>query len=303
MTDEFFNSQPEFLRKSESRVRFDWRFDEPKKYQEMVAGYYRMISGVDLVVGRIRDALKKKGLADNTVIIFTADNGYFLGERGFADKWYIYEHSIRVPLIVFDPRAAASEGGQVLDSVALNVDLAPTHAGTGRRGDSEGGAGPSLVPFLNGETPADWRTDFFYEHLFDRHNIPKSEGVRTERYTYVRWFEQKPVVEELYDHVADFDQVKNLIADPAFAAVRDELRKRTTELRDRYGGPIARIRPTRRSDWLQWARWESNPLPRCYEHPARPLSFRPGTQISLSLRRELESHSFTGSHCTASMIT
>ena len=86
-----------------------------KKYQEMVAGYYRMISGVDLVVGRIRDALRKHGLADNTVIVFTADNGYFLGERGFADKWYIYEHSIRVPLIVFNPLAAKNRRGQVND--------------------------------------------------------------------------------------------------------------------------------------------------------------------------------------------
>ena len=105
MTDDFFNALPDFLKNSESRVRFKWRFDEPKKYQVMVRGYYRMISGVDLVIGRIREALKKRGLADNTVIIFTSDNGYFLGERGFADKWYIYEHSIRVPLLVFDPRA------------------------------------------------------------------------------------------------------------------------------------------------------------------------------------------------------
>ena len=111
MTDAFFNALPEFLRKTESRVRFHWRFDEPKKYQAMVAGYYRMISGVDLVIGRICAALKKQGLAGNTVIVFTADNGYFLGERGFADKWYIYEHSIRVPLIVFDPRRRKKVGG------------------------------------------------------------------------------------------------------------------------------------------------------------------------------------------------
>ena len=78
--------------------------------------------------------------------------------------------------------------------------------------------GRSLVPLLKGEARR-LRTDFFYEHLFERDNIPKSEGVRTERFTYVRWFEQKPLVEELYDHTADFDEVKNLIADPRFAAV------------------------------------------------------------------------------------
>jgi arylsulfatase A-like enzyme len=237
MTDEFFDRHPAFLKDTESRVRFKWRFDEPRKYQEMVAGYYRMISGVDLVVGRIRAALKAKGLDENTVIVFTADNGYFLGDRGFADKWYIYEHSIRVPLIVFDPRAAKADRGRVASRMALNVDVAPTLLETAGVAVPKELQGRSLVPLLKGEVPRDWRTDFFYEHLFERRNIPKSEGVRTERYTYVRWFEQKPVAEELYDHVADFEQVKNLIHDPKFAEVRDALRKRTTELRDRYGGP------------------------------------------------------------------
>ena len=237
MTDEFFEAHPAFLKETESRVRFKWRFDEPKKYQEMVAGYYRMISGVDLVVGRIRAALKAKALDENTVIVFTADNGYFLGERGFADKWYIYEHSIRVPLLVFDPRAAKADRGRVVSRMALNVDVSPTLLELAGVAVPKEVQGRSLAPLLKGEVPRDWRTDFFYEHLFERKNIPKSEGVRTERYTYVRWFEQKPVVEELYDHVADFEQVTNLIADPKFADVRDALRKRTTDLRDQYGGP------------------------------------------------------------------
>jgi arylsulfatase A-like enzyme len=237
MTDEFFNSQPDFLKESESRVRFKWRFDEPKKYQAMLAGYYRMISGVDLEVGKIRAALKEKGFDRDTVIVFTSDNGYFLGERGFADKWYIYEPSIRVPLIVFDPRAAKPQQGRTVSQMALNVDISPTLLELACIRVPKNVQGRSLVPLLKGERPADWRTDFFYEHLFERNNIPKSEGVRTERFTYVRWFEQKPVVEELYDHIADFDEVKNLIADPKFADTRDSLRKRTTELRDLYGGP------------------------------------------------------------------
>lgn len=237
MAAEFFDRHPDFLKDTESRVRFKWRFDEPRKYQEMVAGYYRMITGVDLVVGRIREALVKKGLAKNTVIVFTADNGYFLGERGFADKWYIYEPSIRVPLVIYDPRAGKERRGKTIDAMALNVDLSPTLLELAGVPVPKQVQGRSLVPLLRGQKPQDWRTDFFYEHLFERNNIPKSEGVRTERYTYVRWFEQKPVVEELYDHVVDFEQVKNLIADPKFADVRDRLRRRTTELRDAYGGP------------------------------------------------------------------
>lgn len=238
MTDDFFNAQPAFLKNSDSRVRFKWRFDEPKKYQEMVRGYYRMISGVDVVIGRIREALKKHKLDDNTVIIFTSDNGYFLGERGFADKWYLYEPSLRVPLIIFDPRAKPALRGRVVDEQALNIDLCPTVLELAGVQVPKLTQGRSLVPILQGKTPADWRTDFFCEHLFDNKMVPKSEGVRNQRFTYLRWFEQKPVVEELYDHVADFDETHNLVKDARYADVLDKLRKRTTELRDKYGGPF-----------------------------------------------------------------
>lgn len=236
MASEFFDNQPAFLRKTESRVRYNWRFDEPKKYQEMVAGYYRMISGVDLAIGRILKELEDAGMGGNTVVLFTSDNGYFLGERGFADKWYIYEPSVRVPLIIRDFRKPIP-GGRVIEPMALNVDLSPTITNLAGIPIPAVVQGRSLLPLVAGQKPADWRTDFFYEHLFEHTGIPKSEGVRTARYTYVRWFQQDPMVEELYDHLADFDEAHNLIADPKHAELRDQFRKRTTELRDQYGGP------------------------------------------------------------------
>jgi arylsulfatase A-like enzyme len=251
MTEEIFNAQQEFLKKSESRVRFNWRFNEPQKYQEMVKGYYRMISGVDLVIGRIRDELQKRGLAENTIIIFSSDNGYFLGERGFADKWYIYELSCRVPLIVYDPRAPKEQRGKEAGAVALNIDIPPTmlaYAGVEIPKQYQGRA---LQPLLKGEQPADWRTDFFYEHLFDRPNIPKSEGVRDPRWSYVRWFEANPLAEELYDRDTDPDQIKNLVKDEKFAAELNRLRKRTDELRDLYGGayyPRPKLKSTKNQD-------------------------------------------------------
>ncbi len=242
MTDAFFNAQPAFLRKSLSRVRFNLRFNEPEKYQRMVKGYYKMISGVDQVIGRIREVLAKRGLADNTVIIFTGDNGYFLGERGFADKFYIYEPSVRVPLIIYDPRLKESECGRVLSPVALNVDLAPTMLDLAGVPVPKLMQGRSLRPLLEGPAPSDWRTEFFYEHLFDIPSIPKSEGLRTSRWTYVRWFEQKPMVEEIYDHEADFDETRNLAVDPKYADLLSQLRQRTTELRDQYGGPYVPLK-------------------------------------------------------------
>lgn len=238
MADKYFQMNPEFLKDTESRVRFNWRFNETGKYQDMVKGYFRMITGVDRVIGQVRKELAKRGMAENTVIIFMADNGYFLGERGFADKWYIYEHSVRVPMIIVDPRLPDIRHGQNVDLTALNVDIAPTILSYAGAPVPPVMQGHSLIPLMEGKAPANWRTDFFYEHLFDRFNIPKSEGVRTERWTYVRWFEQKPVYEELYDHETDFEEVNNLINDPAYADVANALRKRTDQLQAKYGGPF-----------------------------------------------------------------
>jgi arylsulfatase A-like enzyme len=240
MADAFFAAQPEFLRTSESRTRFLWRFDQPQKYQDMVRGYYRMIAGVDAVVGRLRRELRARGLADDTVIVFTSDNGYFLGERGFADKWYAYEPSIRVPLLIADPRAPAQRRGTTCDLMALNIDLAPTLLECAGLTAPAAYQGHSLRPLTHGRAPVDWRTDFFYEHLFDHAKIPKSEGVRTERFTYLRWIEQQPLREELYDHQVDFDQRDNLATASDYAAVLAALRQRTDALRDRYGGPWQR---------------------------------------------------------------
>lgn len=236
MTESFFRRQQPFLHNSESRVRFNWRFDTPEKYEQMVKGYFRMISGVDAAIGRIRTALAEQGIDRQTILVFSSDNGYFLGERGFADKWYGYEESLHIPFVVLDPRSPSRLRGRVVPQVALNTDLAPTllqFAGIAPPREMQGAA---LQPLLQGENPAGWRTDFFFEHLFERNNIPKSEGVRDPRYTYIRWFEHD--AEELYDRKTDPDQARNLVARASARPVLERLRRRTDELRDQYGGPF-----------------------------------------------------------------
>lgn len=240
----FFESLPGFLKESLNRVRWAWRFDSPQKAEEMTKGYYRMISGVDVVIGRLLEELEELGLADNTVVVFTGDNGYFVGERGFAGKWLGYEPSLRVPLIIRDPRPAASEArGSRPGHMALNIDLAPTLldlAGVSRPKQMQG---HSLVPILRGQPPP-LRTHFFCEHLFEHRQIPKFEGVRTERWKYLRYFQQAPVHEELYDLAADPDETRNLVADAARRTELVRLRARCDDLRDRYGGPyVPRARP------------------------------------------------------------
>lgn len=224
----FFEKLPRFQRESLNRVRWRWRFT-PDKREDMTRGYYRMISGMDAAVGRILAELERLGLEKSTVVVFTSDNGYFLGERGFAGKWTIHEPSIRVPLIVRDPALPERLRGAVLSPMVLNLDLAPTILDLAAVRPPATMQGRSLVPWLRGERPADWRTGFFYELLFDHPRIPKCEGLRTERWVYVRYFEQDPVYEELYDLENDPHEERNLATDPAFARVLERLRLATAQ--------------------------------------------------------------------------
>jgi len=231
----FFEALPKFLRQSENRKRWYLRFDTPEKYQRMIKGMYRMVSGVDMVIGRIRDELKRLGMAENTIIIFAGDNGMFFGERGLSDCWLMYEESIRIPLIIYDPRANKKLRGGTTDEIALNVDISPTILELAGVKVPEKIQGRSLVQLTAGKMP-EWRTDFFYEHLSEFPKIPKSEGVRTQRFKYIRYFEQKPIYEELYDLKKDAHEKHNLVDKPAYAEKLQELRKRCDELRDLYGG-------------------------------------------------------------------
>ncbi len=239
----FFEALPEFLKEASlNRVRWYWRFDTREKARQMTKGYYRMISGVDAAIGRILDDLEFLGLADDTVILLMGDNGYFLGERGYAGKWLPYDLSIHVPLLVFDPRSENGIRGSRPSLTALNIDIAPTLIDLAGAEIPETMQGRSLVPFIEGRAPADWRKDFFVEHLFNHPQIPKHEGVRGERFRYSRYFEQNPVYEELYDLLENPLETRNLAGNPDYMEIMAGLRRRTDELRDKYGGPYSRIR-------------------------------------------------------------
>jgi arylsulfatase A-like enzyme len=229
---EFFASLPEFLKDSENRRRWELRFATPEMYQHSVKSYYRLISGVDRVVGRLVDKLKEEGLLDNTVILYTGDNGFYLGERGLAGKWYPHEVSIRVPLVVYDPRLPAAERGTRRDQPVLSIDLAPTMlemAGVAAPVEMQG---CSLVPLIEGADP-EWRAEFFYEHLFKHPRIPCSEAVRDPHYKYTRFVDVEPPYEELYDLENDPHEAHNLAGDPAHAETLRRMRAKWAEWRER----------------------------------------------------------------------
>jgi len=209
----YFRDQPVFVKEGLNRIRWYWRFDNPHKYQKMVKGYYRMITAVDEVLGEIRAALDSLGLSKNTIIIFTSDNGYFLGERGLAGKWLMYDNSLRVPFIIFDPSNHLKNN--TVDRLILNIDIAPTILELAGAKPDDKIQGKSLVPLMQGNNSA-WRTDFFIEHLYNLEFIPKSEGVRSEKWKYFRYIDH-PEYEELYDLENDPMEINNLISDENYS--------------------------------------------------------------------------------------
>ena len=227
----FFAVLPPFLQQNENRKRWHTRFNTPENYQRNVKGYWRMISAVDRMVGRFVTELERWGMADNTVIIFTSDHGFMIGERGYSDCWLLYEGSLRVPLVVCDLRPDAPAQGIVSDQLALNIDLSPTMLELAGLEVPPMVQGNSLVPLLRGENPA-WRDDFFCEHLFNTPNIviPPSEGVRSNKWKYIRYFTQDPLYEELFDLEADPDETQNMCQNPAYAKDLDRLRLRCDQL-------------------------------------------------------------------------
>lgn len=219
----FFDSLPEFVKKSMNRKRWFWRFDTPGKYQKMVKGYYRMISGIDMALGRLLDELRLLDRHEDTIIIFMSDNGYFLGERGFAGKWTMHDLSIRVPLIIYDPRLARARRGMIDSGFVLNIDIAPTILDLAGLSIPQEIQGRSLVPFLRGEM-VNSHDKFLTEHLWDHPEIPQSEAVRTEQWKYIR-YPQHPEFEELYDLQNDSIEKNNLFFDKRYSEIHAKLSK------------------------------------------------------------------------------
>lgn len=232
-TEVAFRKLPPFIanERNESRARWRLRFDTPEKYQAMMKNYYRLATEVDTACGRVVDELKKQGLLENTLVIFTTDNGYFHAEHGLADKWYPHQESIRVPLIVRDPRLARERRGGTNDDFTLNVDLAPTILAAAGIATPQTMQGRDLAPlYLAAEKP-EWRTEFFYEHAIIKNKdfIPASEALVRKDWKYFHWPDFG--LEQLFHIDADPGEENDLARDPAHSARLTEMRARFAELK------------------------------------------------------------------------
>jgi arylsulfatase A-like enzyme len=230
-TTEAAKNLPAFLRKSLGSDRGERVAADHDALSNTMRHYYRMITAMDQAVGKISESLKQHGVADNTVIMFTSDNGFFLGDRGLFGKWLGYDPSIRVPGLIFDPRLPAENRGVRRKEMVLSIDFAPTMLAMAGVAAPTRMQGVSLVPLLQTK-PDTWRDAFFFEHLYEHNGqIVPSEGVRTDRWKYIRYIKQDPIVEELYDLENDPYELRNMSADPTHASRLTELRARWEKYR------------------------------------------------------------------------
>ena len=196
----------------------------------MMKNYYRLATEVDTVCGLVLEPnWKAQGVLDNTLVIFTTDNGYYHAEHGLADKWYPHEESIRVPLIIHDPRMKKSRLGSKDDHITLNVDLAPTILSAAGIAVPEVMQGHDIASLYESEEQPKWRQEFFYEHptLRNAEFIPASEALVRKDYKYIYWPEQK--VEQLFNLKADPYEQTDLIKNEDQKEVLAEMRKHFKE--------------------------------------------------------------------------
>ena len=212
----------------EERLR--WR------YQRYVKDYLRTIRGLDDGVGRVISYLERENLLDETIVIYAGDQGFFLGENGWFDKRWIYEESMRQPLIVHWPDGI--EAGSVNEHLVQNTDLAPTVLDLAEVEVPGSMQGRSLVPLLQGGTPEDWREAVYYQYyegppsMDAVHNVAQHYGVRTEQYTLARY----PGLEEweLFDLEEDPEQLQSVYGEPDYSDVQERLKERLSELQKKY---------------------------------------------------------------------
>lgn len=213
------------------------------KYKRYMEDYLGCIRAVDENVGRVLDYLKESGLEKNTVVVYSSDQGFYLGEHGWFDKRWMYEESYKTPLLVRWPGVV--KPGSVNEDLVSNLDFAQTFLDIGGGPDPEEMQGESLVPLLKGKTPPDWRESLYY-HYYEfpgAHSVRRHEGVSTRRYKLLHFYDLGEW--EMYDLQTDPLEMKSVYGDPAYTEVQDFLHKELERLRAYYKLPELAPDPNR----------------------------------------------------------
>ena len=205
------------------------------RYQRYIKDYLRCIASVDDNIGRLLDYLDETGLATNTLVIYSSDQGFYLGEHGWYDKRWMYEESLEMPLLMRWP--GVIEPGSEDTHLVQNLDYAETFLDVAGVEIPEDMQGESLVPLMKGEDPKDWRESIYY-HYYENpgaHNVPRHYGVRTERYKLIHYYQLDEW--ELIDLENDPKELHSFYGDKDYAEVQKELDKELERLRVLYRVP------------------------------------------------------------------
>ena len=216
------------------------------KFQRYMRDYMKVVKTLDDNVGRLLDYLESEGLLENTLVVYTSDQGFYMGEHGWFDKRFMYEESFRTPLVMRLPEGFARRGD--ISEMVQNIDYAPTFlelAGVPVPDDIQG---ESLVPLLKGEHPDSWR-DALYYHFYEypaEHMVKRHYGVRTERYKLIHFYNDIDHW-ELYDLQTDPSELDNLYGRPGYEDITEDLKCRMQHLQEQYGDPV-RFSPDKDKD-------------------------------------------------------
>ena len=234
------------------------------KYQRFIKDYLRVVASMDDGIGRMLDYLEAEGLDENTIVVYTSDQGFFLGEHGWFDKRFMYEESLHMPFLVRYPEEIAA--GTSCDRMVLNVDFAPTFLDYAGLPVPARVQGRSMRQLLQGELPADWRTSMYYRYWMHlaHHGVYAHYGVRTDQHKLIYYYaqaldtpgaidEDKPPEWELFDLADDPSEMRSVYGDPRYSAVACALKDELGRLRRQVGDECTpwveeRSRPRRGSD-------------------------------------------------------
>jgi len=203
-------------------------------YQKYIKNYLRCIASVDDNVGRVLDYLEQSGKSENTIVIYTSDQGFFLGDHGLYDKRFMYEHALRMPLLIRYPQKIKS--GSTSDAIVSNLDFAPTLLNYAHAPIPNNIQGQSFKEIAHGSTPDDWKNAIYYRFYEKGYGIGPHEGIRTKRYKLIH-FLYGDMGWELYDLKKDPDELNNVYSSPEMKKLVGNLKTQISGLRNKYKVP------------------------------------------------------------------
>ena len=216
------------------------------KYQRYIKDYLRCVASIDNNVGRMLDYLDQEGLAENTIVVYTSDQGFFLGDHGWYDKRFMYEESLRMPFVMRYPREI--EAGSINDDMILNLDFAQTFLDCTNVDQTDEMQGRSFRPLMNGKTIEDWRTSMYYRYWMHlaHHHVYAHYGLRTHDHKLIYYYadglgtpgsadDPKPPEWELFDLKKDPHEINSVYNNPDYSEIQAQLTSELYQLQSQFG--------------------------------------------------------------------